>query len=260
MPLTTAVVFLCSNCKKEYFWQPELARKVVQCGCGDVIQFPADDPSKTVSASVNPYLPTVIDEKEAMRRARAAMKDDAIGITAQMQAAAAAALNGDEPSLPLDPIRDVNVPFAVLTIGLLAMGGALADMADKQGWMRSIIGVGVFTAIELLLVLLGLTIAGKMANIDFGQRKNAIFKLSALYLLPNAVWLILPVFMGDDGVTKVVGAFTCLILYWCGLSYMFRISGWKAAVCIGSIIVVKIAAAVVLMAALAGLLVAASGR
>jgi len=136
MPLTTAVVFLCSNCKKEYFWQPELARRVAQCPCGEVIQFPADDPSRVVTTSTNIYLPTVIDEKEAQRRAAAAMKDDAIGITAEMRAAAAARRD-DEPSLPLDPIRDVNVPFAVLTVGFLITGAALADVAERS-WERAL--------------------------------------------------------------------------------------------------------------------------
>src|SRR5438045_7656205 len=133
MPLTTAVVFLCSNCKKEYFWQPELARRVAQCPCGEVIQFPADDPSRVVASPTMPYLPTVIDEREALRRAAAAMKDDSIGITAQMQRAAAA-MNNDEPSLPLDPYRDVTVPFGVLAAGVLRTGGAWARMARTAWW------------------------------------------------------------------------------------------------------------------------------
>src|SRR5205814_7865749 len=110
---------------------------------------------------------------------------DAIGITAEMRAAAAARRD-DEPTLPLDPIRDVNVPFAVLPVGFLITGAALADVADRHGWLRSIIFLGIGTAMEFLLVLLGLTVAGKIANIEFGQRRNAVFKIAATYLAPNS--------------------------------------------------------------------------
>ena len=160
----------------------------------------------------------------------------------------------------LGSYRDVNVPFAVLAVGLLITGASMADVADKHGWLSSIIAVGVKTAIELLVVLLGLTIAGRMANIDFGPKKNAVFKLAALYLGPNSLWLILPVLMGDDGVEKVVAAFSCLILYWSLLWYMFRLTAWKVGVCIGSIVGVKVAAEMFLLWVLAGMLLAAFGR
>ena len=44
MTQTAMDQIVCTSCSKAYRWKPELAGKMGKCKCGQLLQFPVDDP------------------------------------------------------------------------------------------------------------------------------------------------------------------------------------------------------------------------
>jgi hypothetical protein len=165
----------------------------------------------------------------------------------------------DAPPDPVDPVRDVHVPFALLAIGLLLLSWQIADLVESRS---SAFGTGfVFGYVlgmflELGLCLLGVMAAGKLMGVYFGKAKLAFFKLSALQIAPSAIGTMITAAMGDDAVGAVVGTGTFILLYWGLFSFVFRIKAWQTLICVACILLVKIVAVMCIIGAVAGLFVA----
>jgi len=254
MSTTAAADFICSKCKKGYAWYADFAGKVARCTCGAVIQFPHTDPKPKDPLAI-PFLPRDIDEQLG-NRGPAPMElpkeDMDPKILAERRALGE---YFDEATIPVDQLRDVHLPFALMAIGLLLVSWQVADIAEAahaSGALSGFVFV-IVSAIELGLTLLGVMMAGKLMGTYFGKAKTALYKLSALYVAPSAIGYMLTQSMGDDAVGKVVGTGAFLLLYWGLFTFMFRIKGWQTLVCIACIVMVRFVAAMCIVGALVGL-------
>jgi hypothetical protein len=257
MSTTTSADFICSKCKKGYAWYADFAGKVARCTCGAVIQFPHTDPKPKDPLAIS-FLPRHVEEQFG-DRGPAPMelpKEDLDPKILAERRALGEYFEEDTPA-PLDPVRDVHGPFVLLAIGLLLVSWQVADLAEAHGGVFAVVGFVVAGAIELLMSLLGVMLAGKLMGVYFGRAKIALYKLTALYVAPGAIGMMLTNSMGDDAVGKVVGSGAFLLLYWGLFTFMFRIKGWQTMVCVGCIVLVRF---IVLMCFIGAIVALFAGR
>jgi len=258
MSATASPDFICSKCKKGYAWYADFAGKVARCTCGAVIQFPLTDPKPRDPLAIA-FLPRNIEEQTNGPSPNELPKED----TDPKILAERRALGEyfDDVPIPVDPVRDVHLPFALLAIGLLLVSWQVADIAEAANASGALMGFvfALGAVIELAVTLLGVMAAGKLMGLYFGKFKTALYKLSALYVAPSAIGYMITQNMGDDAVGKVVGSGAFLLLYWGLFTFMFRIKAWQTLVCIACIVLVRFLVAMCIFSALVGLLVAARG-
>ena len=242
MSTTATADFICSKCKKGYAWYADFAGKVARCTCGAVIQFPKTDPKPKDPLAI-PFLPRNIDEQLGNRGpAPMELPKEDLDPKILAERKELAEFFDEEAPIPIDPVRDVHGPFVLLAIGVLLISWRIADMAEAAQTSAVFTGVifAIGSAIELLLCLLGVMLAGKLMGIFFGRPKTAFYKLSALYLAPSAIGGMITMMMGDDAVGKVVGAGASLLLYWGLFSFLFRIKAWQTLICVACIVLVNV--------------------
>src|SRR3954464_12524761 len=148
MSTTASADFLCSKCKKGYAWFADYAGKVARCTCGAVIQFPLVDPKPKDPLAI-PYLPRNIEEQSQGTAPMELPKEDLDPkILAERRALGE---YFDDVPVPVDQVRDVQMPFALLAIGILLVSWQVADTveaAHSSGLMLGAVFL-VISAIEL---------------------------------------------------------------------------------------------------------------
>src|SRR5881394_788664 len=109
MSTTASADFLCSKCKKGYAWYADFAGKVARCTCGAVIQFPHTDPKPRDPLAIA-FLPRTIEEASRGTAPMELPKEDTDPkILAERRALAE--FFDEEAPIPVDPVRDVHLPF-----------------------------------------------------------------------------------------------------------------------------------------------------
>jgi hypothetical protein len=257
MPTTATADFICSKCKKGYAWYADFAGKVARCTCGAVIQFPLTDPKPKDPLAI-PYLPRNLDEQTGhtgLAPMELPRDDQDPRILAEQRAL------GEfyEEAIPVDPVRDLHVPFALLAIGVLLLSWQIADLVEGKSAAFSngfVIGYVIGKALELSLSLLGVYAAGKLMGVYFGKAKVAFFKLSALHIAPSAIGVMIASAMGDEAIGQVVGTGAFILLYWGLFNFVFRIKAWQTLVCVACILLVKVLAVMVIVGAVLSMFVA----
>jgi len=91
-------------------------------------------------------------------------------------------------------------------------------------------------------------------GIYFGKTKVALYKLTAVYMAPWALGLMIAVTMGDDAVGKVVATGASILLFWGTFTFLFRIKAWQTLVCVACIILVRFIVAMCIVGAVLGLI------
>ncbi|HEV8379751.1 MAG TPA: hypothetical protein VGP99_12935 [Tepidisphaeraceae bacterium] len=255
MSTTASADFICSKCKKGYTWYADFAGKVARCTCGAVIQFPFTDPKPKDPLAIA-FLPRTIEEQTHNGPAPMELPKEDLDPRILAERRALGEYFEDAP-VPVDQVRDVHVPFALLAIGLLLVSWQVADLAEGNGFGTFVVLAFIIgSVVELGMSLLGVMLAGKLMGVYFGKAKTAFYKLTALYVAPGAIGMMLTNSMGDDAVGKVVGTGAFLVLYWGLFTFMFRIKGWQTLVCVGCILLVRFVALMCVVSALAGLFMA----
>src|SRR5258706_6133381 len=242
MSTTATADFICSKCKKGYAWYADFAGKVARCTCGAVIQFPKTDPKPKDPLAI-PFLPRNIDEQLGNRGpAPMELPKEDLDPKILAERKELAEFFDEEAPIPIDPVRDVHGPFVLLAIGVLLVSWQVADAAEAAHTSSTFVGivVAVTTAIQAGLSLLGVMMAGKLMGIFFGRPKTAFYKLSALYIGPAAIGLMITSALGDDAVGKVVGMGTVILLFWGLFTFLFSIKAWQTLVCIGCMVMVRV--------------------
>jgi hypothetical protein len=233
MSTTASADFICSKCKKGYTWYADFAGKVARCTCGAVIQFPFTDPKPKDPLAI-PYLPRTIEENTGNGPAPMELPKNDLDqkILAERQALGE---YYDDAPVPVDPVRDIHVPFALLAIGLLLLSWEIADLVESLNYSGFFFVAGyVFgKTVELGLSLLGVMIAGKVMGIYLGKAKLAFFKLTALHIAPSAIGTL--------------------------IAEVFRIKAWQTLVCVACILLVKVLAVMCIAGAVLGLFMAGGG-
>lgn len=255
MSTTASADFICSKCKKGYAWYADFAGKVARCTCGAVIQFPYTDPKPKDPLAI-PFLPRNIEEQSA-HNGPAPMELPKEDLDPKILAERRALGEYfDDAPVPLDPVRDVHGPFVLLAIGLLLVSWQVADVAEAAHTSAVVAGIAfvVGAVIELVLALLGVMMAGKLMGIYFGTTKVALYKLTAVYMAPSALALMIATSMGDDAVGKVVATGASILLFWGTFTFLFRIKAWQTLVCIACIVLVRFLVAMCVVGAVLGLL------
>ncbi len=256
MSTTATADFICSKCKKGYAWYADFAGKVARCTCGAVIQFPHTDPKPKDPLAI-PFLPRNIDEQLG-NRGPAPMElpkeDTDPKILAERKALGE--FFDEEAPIPIDPVRDVHGPFVLLAIGMLLMSWVVADAAEAAHLSSALVGfaLAISIAIQAGLSLLGVIMAGRLMGIYFGRAKIAFYKLSALYVAPSAVGMMIATSMGDDAVGKVVGTGAIILLFWGLFTFLFRIKAWQTLVCIACMVMVRVILDLFILTPLAALI------
>jgi len=254
MSTTATADFICSKCKKGYVWYADFAGKVARCTCGAVIQFPLADPKPRDPLAIA-FLPRTIEEESRGTAPMELPKEDLDPKILAERRALGEYFDDDVP-VPVDQVRDVHLPFALLAIGILLVSWQVADAAEaaqSTGAAMMAVILVVITAIELGISLLAVTIAGKMMGLYFGKAKTALFKLSALFIAPSAIGYMVAQSMPDDAIGKVVGTGAFLLLYWGLFTFLFRVKAWQTLVCVACIVIVRYFAAMIILGALVGL-------
>jgi hypothetical protein len=258
MSTTASADFICSKCRKGYTWYADFAGKVARCTCGAVIQFPFTDPKPKDPLAIA-FLPRTIEE-ESRGPAPMELRQEEMDPKILAERRALGEYFDDVP-IPVDQVRDVHLPFALLAIGVLLVSWQVADAAESAQTSAAVMGIllVVISAIELGMSLLGVMMAGKMMGIYFGRARTAFYKLSALYLAPSSIGYMITQSMSDDAIGKVVGNGAFLLLYWGLFTYMFRIKAWQTLVCVLCIVMVRVVAAMCIIGAVVGLLLGSRG-
>ena len=256
MSTTASADFICSKCKKGYTWYADFAGKVARCTCGAVIQFPFTDPKPKDPLAI-PFLPRNIDEQIASHGpAPMELPKEDLDPKILAERRALGEYFDDAP-VPVDQVRDVHLPFALLAIGLLLASWQVADLVEGRAYGGFyVIGYCIGMAVELGLCLLGVMCAGKLMGVYFGKAKSAFYKLCALQIAPSAIGGMIASAMGDDAVGQVVGTGAFILLYWGLFSFIFRIKAWQTLVCVACILLVKILAVMCIVGAIVGIFVA----
>jgi hypothetical protein len=255
MSTTASPDFVCSKCKKGYAWYADFAGKVARCTCGAVIQFPHTDPKPKDPLAIA-FLPRTIEEKSTGIAPMELPKEETDPKILAERRALGEFFDDDVP-LPVDQVRDVHVPFALLAIGFLLVSWQIADLIEGKSYgVFVVVGYVVGKAVELCLSLLGVFAAGKLMGLYFGRAKTALFKLSALQIAPAAIGAMITSAMGDDAVGQVVGTGSFILLYWGLFSFVFRIKAWQTLVCVACVLLVEVLAVMVVVGAVVSMFVA----
>lgn len=255
MSTTASADFICSKCKKGYAWYADFAGKVARCTCGAVIQFPFTDPKPKDPLAI-PFLPRNIEE-EIGKNGPAPMELPREDLDPRILAERRrlGEYYEDAP-VPIDPVRDVHGPFALLAIGLLLLSWLIADFVEVRGWGFVAIVFIIGSIVELGACLLGVMMAGKLMGLYFGNTKTTLFKLTSLYVAPGAIGLMIQTHMGDDAIGYVLGLGSSFLLYWGLFTFMFRIKAWQTLVCVVCMVLARFA----VFLAMGALLVMMFGR
>jgi hypothetical protein len=255
MSTTASADFICSKCRKGYAWYADFAGKVARCTCGAVIQFPHTDPKPKDPLAIA-YLPRTIEEKSNGIAPMEVPREE-LDPKILAERRALGEFFDDEVPMPVDHVRDVHVPFALLAIGLLLVSWQIADFIEGKSYGAFVVvGFVVVKLIELGLSLLGVMAAGKLMGLYFGRAKIAFFKLSALQIGPGAIGAMITAAMGDDAVGQVVGIGAFILLYWGLFSFLFQIKAWQTLVCVACVLLVEVLATVLVVGAVLSMFVA----
>src|SRR4051812_1281915 len=242
MSSTASADFICSKCKKGYAWYADFAGKVARCTCGAVIQFPKTDPKPKDPLAIA-YLPRTIEEKLGDGPAPMEVPREDLDPKILEERRAFGELYEDA-NVPIDPVRDVHGPFALMIVGWVLLGWLVADASDASQF-SGIVTMRAFRivmGIEMLFSLLVLLFVGRLMGLNLGKWKVAAYKLTAAYLAPRALGAIISGGMGDDAVGWVVGTGASVLLYWAFFTFIFRLKTWQTLTLVGCISLVTFGA------------------
>jgi hypothetical protein len=228
--------FFCSKCKKPYRWYPEYAGKVAQCVCGGVIQFPLLDPHPRDPLSIA-FLPRDLPETHSGPAPSELGPPPGEVEAAPTLAAHGLSLYAGEDPTKKEEMRNAHIPFLLMGASLFLLGWTIA--AESAPLITTLIIVGISLLIEIGIMLFGMSIAAHVMNINLGPAKQSLYKLTALYLAPAALMMLIANFFGDDAVMSITYFAGSMVLYWFLLAYLFRLNGWQTLACVICIGVIK---------------------
>jgi hypothetical protein len=241
MSTTASADFICSKCKKGYAWYADFAGKVARCTCGAVIQFPYTDPKPKDPLAI-PFLPRDIENTNRGPAPMELPKEDLDPKILEERRKLGEYF--DDVPVPIDPVRDVHGPFALLAIGFLLLGWHIMDVteASQYSGYATVRAFRFVLGVEILFSLLTLLFVGKLMGLSLGKWKVASYKLSAVYLAPRVISGMINMGMGDDAIGWVVGTGAAVLLYWGFFVFIFRLKTWQTFVLVGCIALVSFGA------------------
>ena len=77
-----------------------------------------------------------------------------------------------------------------------------------------------------------LVVAAKFTGIYFGKVPTAILKIAAVYIAPTTLGGGVALVLGGDMPYVILGGGISAVLYWCLLSYLFRLDGSQTMACV----------------------------
>jgi hypothetical protein len=260
--------FACEKCGKPYDWKPDFVGKVARCACGAVLKVPSARPgtpeanAEAVYKEPNPgslvqspeqleVIPAAPGEPKTaheaimslyqpaspQNRARAPMElpheELDPKIEAELQDLAQYGDKEEEQKKP-NPYLDLHLPLILLGIGLMLMFGEASFDAHKHhsSLIFSLLKVSGTLIFKIVLVIIALVVAAKFSGIYFGRIPTAILKIAAVYIAPTTLGGGLALVLGGDMPYVILGGGISAVLYWCLLSYLFRLDGSQTMACV----------------------------
>jgi hypothetical protein len=261
--------FACQKCGKPYDWKPELVGKVARCACGAVLKIPSATPGTSqanqeavykepnpgslipTSPEVNEVIPPAPGEPRTaheaiislyapvagQNRARAPMElaDEELDPKVQAELNDLAKYGDKEEAQKThNPYLDHHLPLILLGIGLMLMFGEASFDAHRHhgSLVMSLLKVSVGLIVNIILVIAALVVAAKFTGIYFGKVPTAILKIAAVYIAPTTLGGGLALVLGGDLPYVILGGGISAVLYWCLLSYLFRLDGSQTMACV----------------------------
>ena len=273
-------IFRCSKCKHEYDWAKEMVGKTARCSCGQVLRVPVQPhtpqggaaPARfAVGTPQNPsFIPSSMAVPSMGTLASALAQPEPI--PAASTAGITRAIHSGENDEPLDPalerelsaggliqkegvehayndFRDRQFPLWLLGGGCALIIGQiiLASNANPAAtFIGATIGVTIAVVINVALMFAGVLLAARFSGISFGPLKQALLKLSAIYVGPTAVGELVTHFLGGDMAVQCLGWGISMFLYYCLIHYLFCLDGGQTVVCVTAILIVRIIAVTLL--------------
>ncbi len=138
------------------------------------------------------------------------------------------------------PVKDFYLPIALCLVGTAVLYGRAAWGADSLRQFTSAVGlVAAYVVWNLVVMLVGIVIAAKLADVGFGGVTQALLKLAALTVAPLAAGVLAHAIVGG-----IWGEFAALAVstpvYWWLFAYLFDLDFRETMICVGVIIILKI--------------------
>ncbi len=272
---SASATFACQKCGKSYDWQPEYVGRVAKCPCGAVVKVPSapvgseqekQDPNPgylvepppnpgnsnipTAEASIlNMHAPVAASASSPRFRAPMEVPDEDLHPDVEKELNELAEYGEQEGAQP-NPYLDFTLPMILLGIGLvLAIGDAFVQTRGGLSFIAAIIGVIIATVINVILIVIGLLVAAKIAGINFGPVGTAILKMAAIYLAPTTLGNLVTQVLGGDMAVTILGNAVSIVLYWGLLSYLFKLDGQQTMICVFCIGLLRLLAAMLVVGA-----------
>lgn len=238
----------CPKCGQPYEWKPEYVGKIAKCPCGYVMKvprLPKGHRLPPIAQSAPPPSPAAIPsipDAVNMNPFATLHKEDPLPEEVERELAALGAYREAAPS-EFDKFRDVNLPTALLAVGLALALAQIAYMSRSGTLVLAATAVIlVQLAVNLALMLGGVLLAARFAGIDFGPLHTALVKLCAASVAPTALGGFITQMLGGDIAVTFLGLGISVLCYWGLLSYLFRLDGAQTMVCVLAIAGVRLVA------------------
>lgn len=149
------------------------------------------------------------------------------------------------------PLKDFWAPIALILIGTVVEYAALMMVEKGASFVGVSILVGISMVFNVVIMLLGILVAAKVADMGFGHPIQAILKLGAIAICTPAVQHMIGALTG----VGLVGAGISLIIYFALFMWLFELDMGEAQIVVGIVWILNNLAWVFLF----GMLVAATG-
>jgi hypothetical protein len=224
------VMFTCSGCGKQYKWKPELAGKRVKCKCGTTVQVPVGA-QDLEEPEMYDLAPASVPMPHAKTGAAAPIAPPQIGIagTAAALSPVSAVMGpqpvgsgqgaavGGAPAAPVLAYASARPPRQAtddeqeiaaaarrrdffLPIGLIAGGTVLSFYNAMAEYPVGLVGAGIIVTvsfiIDMAMILTACMIMVKIMDMSLGSPGQAILKVCAVAIAPDAIGDLVTMWMG----------------------------------------------------------------
>lgn len=143
----------------------------------------------------------------------------------------AKALEDREDDTPAPLWKDLFLPLGLIVLGIgmtFVKAMYFGDPDNQLTFVEAAIGVGIKVAISVPVLFVAMLIAVKVLDVAFGPLGQALFKLVAIALAPDAIGAIIEVAVGGGLVGWFAGFFISMVAFWILLSVLLDLDASEA--------------------------------
>ncbi len=157
----------------------------------------------------------------------------------------AKAVEDREDDTPTPKWKDLYLPAALIVLGVAVtflQAFYFGDPDDRATFAEAAIAVGVKLVISVPVLFVAMLLAVKLLDVAFGPLGQALFKLVAIALGPDAIGGIIAVAIGGGIMGWFAGFMVSIIAFWVLLSVLLDLEAMEALYMMGLIWLVQYAA------------------